>query len=120
METENIIEKLDWIPATAGVIWVFLTILLLFTISIVRGTQTKEVKRFSKLLFLLIASCWLYPSYIFGLSTMAGFVGCAVTFTITIVLIYKLKDTSKLAASLVAPVMLWSVLASVYTFLLLF
>ncbi len=119
METEIIIQKLEWIPSTVSVIWVFFTLLVLGAIAVVRQSQHKQAIQFSKLMFLLIASCWLFPTYIYGFQTIAGFFGFLVTFIIALFLAFKVRNTSKLAATLIAPVMLWSVLASFYTFLLL-
>lgn len=119
MKTEAIIQMMEWVPSVVGVIWVFLTILLLITIKVVRHTQNEKSAQFSNLIFLLLASCWLHPTYIFGLQTSAGFLGCFLTLAITLIMIYKLQSVSKLAASLMTPVLLWSGFASLYTFLLL-
>ncbi len=120
MNTELFIHKLEWIPDAAGVVWLLLTILLLITLKIVRQQEDKKAKLHSKLLFVLIACCWCYPTFLLGFALMPAFIGSAVTVVFAACVVWHLSKHSKVAASLASTVMVWGTLATFYIGLLLF
>ncbi len=114
METQLFGFSLDWIPGVAGGVWIVLTVLMGIACRLLLRAGSPSSKRHARLVIGLIVFCWLYPLYTLGFQLIPGFIGNILTVLAAAWVVLTIRQSSRSAALLVLPVIVWTSVATVY------
>ena len=118
LETTQLVSRLGWIDQVAGLVWVFLTLLMIACIYLLRQPGDRVWHKHSYHVLALIVMVWLYPIYTLGFKLVPGLIGNIVVAVLAIYVTAVVASRSMLAASLLLPTIGWLAAATFYVSLL--
>lgn len=116
--------SLDWVQGVAGPVWMVLSGMMATAAWLLFRDGTDTARRHAWLVLGLLALCWLHPLYTawfdaLGWRHQSGLVGALLTLLVASFVISQVVRTVPGVVLLLAPVLIWLAMASVYTALLI-
>ncbi|MEM9933379.1 MAG: hypothetical protein AAF824_07195 [Bacteroidota bacterium] len=119
MEAPFIIEKLSWIDKVAGGVWIGLSIILIWVLTILYREEGPEGRTFLTGVALLVF-VWLYPLYTsFFSNVLIGEIGNIATLIFTLFFLFQLKRKYRNLAKWMIPQSVWLSVATCYVGLMI-
>jgi tryptophan-rich sensory protein len=108
----SILEKLSWIDSIVSYVWVFLSLLMFSSLSLLYGKS--GMSRESLLVIFLLIATWTYPLYTIGFRLVPGLVGNLFYAVLLLYVILHVYHKLPTAAWLLIPIGVWITTATVY------
>ncbi len=108
----SILEKLSWIDSVVSYVWIFLSLLMLSSLSLLYGKS--GMSRESLLVISLLIATWAYPLYTLGFKLVPGLVGNLFYAVLLLYIIIQVYRKLPPAAWLLIPIGVWITIATVY------
>lgn len=111
--------SLRWVPYAAGPVWMVLTLLMGWAAWTLFRSGSPQASLHGSLMVGFIALCWMHPVYTalagtFGLQTLAGLLGAVGTLAAALAVALMVQASSPQAVAVLAVVMIWLGMATVY------
>ena len=116
MNIQSILEKLYWIDGVAGGVWVLLTVLMFGAIFLISRAEGELWNIYTNRVLVLLIAVWLYPVFVFGSAfpQLLGLFGNVFVAALAIHTIRIVRKSSRAAALLIFPSVIWLGIATLY------
>jgi tryptophan-rich sensory protein len=104
----------EWVERIVGFVWLGLFACMGAASWLAYNSGGVNAVRDGRLLIGLLLVCLLYPVYTLGMKVIPGLVANVVVLVLAVVVAVLVWPSSAAAAGLVAPVVVWIILATVY------
>jgi tryptophan-rich sensory protein len=100
-----------------GIVWLFLFALMGTARWLVTQSSSEAAASHARIVVSLIVLCFLYPFYTLGLAIIPGLIGNIATLLVASWAALQIRSSSKLASTLLFPVIIWICFATALTVL---
>jgi tryptophan-rich sensory protein len=108
----SILAKLSWIDNIVSYVWIFLSLLMFSSLSLLYAKS--GLSRDSLLVIFLLIATWTYPVYTLGFKLVPGLVGNLFYAVLLLYVIIRVYPKLPTAAWLLMPIGVWITIATVY------
>ncbi|NJL38424.1 MAG: hypothetical protein HC840_17700 [Leptolyngbyaceae cyanobacterium RM2_2_4] len=108
----SILEQLSWIDSIVSYVWVFLSILMFSSLSLLYGRSGMSWE--SLLVIFLLIATWTYPLYTLRFKLVPGLLGNLFYAVLLLYVILRVYRKIPTAAWLLIPIGVWITIATVY------